>query len=561
MVGIAHVRVRSAPSGARSGALLTAASAASIVANYVFLLAAGRVLGSEEYGSLAALLGLLSVVLIPASALQMAVSREISRRIASGDQTGATAFARATFRIGLAATAPLVLVALALAAPLSHLLHIHSVGIVVLAESTLVTALVFPVALGVLQGLQRFHALAATYVFPLLVRLVFFAGLASAGYRLGGAIAATLVGAVAGTALSIALMREPLRGPGALSREELMTFLRYLSPVAVGLVGIALLTHVDILIVKARFSGGEAGAYGAASAFARVAFFLPATILAVLFPRTAARQARGEETEDILGRSLLATAAFCGLLAVFYEAAGPGLVTTTFGSDFAAGGGILAPFALAIGLFSLANVLVGYHLSRGETRYAWLVAAGVVAQVVVLALVPTSLEAVVWANVIVAASLLVAHELVIGSSVPAIRAGFGTFTRTLDLRIRGIAVEGGLALLGFTVLVCLLFLPMVLAINSIVIGRGSDATGTIWWLWSLTHEGGYHIFGTTHHTLTGAPFGWDGDNGLNIQWLLPYYPAYLATTIIGPVAAHNLVLLTGYVLSGLTMYALVRYLG
>src|SRR5207248_26575 len=279
-----------------------------------------------------------------------------------GDQSGATAFARATFRIGLAATAPLVLVALALAAPLSHLLHIHSVGIVVLAESTLVTALVFPVTLGVLQGLQRFHALAATYVFPLLVRLVFFAGLASAGYRLGGAIAATLVGAVAGTALSIALMREPLGGGTEIARPELRSFFTYLGPVAVGLVGIALLTHVDILIVKARFSGGEAGAYGAASAFARVAFFLPATILAVLFPRTAARQARGEETEDILGRSLLATAAFCGLLALFYAAAGEGLVSTTFGSGFAAGVRVLAPFALAIGLYSPANVLVRYHL-------------------------------------------------------------------------------------------------------------------------------------------------------------------------------------------------------
>src|SRR5213080_3653363 len=103
MVGIAHVRVRSAPSGARSGALLTAASAASIVANYAFLLAAGRVLGSEEYGSLAALLGLLSVVLIPAAALQMAVSREISRRVASGDHTGANAFALGTLRVSFVA--------------------------------------------------------------------------------------------------------------------------------------------------------------------------------------------------------------------------------------------------------------------------------------------------------------------------------------------------------------------------------------------------------------------------------------------------------------------------
>src|SRR5947208_8814974 len=81
-------------SGARSGLVLAVASAASIVANYVFLLAAGRVLGSGGYGSLGALLGLLAVVLLPAATLQMGVSREISRRVASDDQRGASAFAR-----------------------------------------------------------------------------------------------------------------------------------------------------------------------------------------------------------------------------------------------------------------------------------------------------------------------------------------------------------------------------------------------------------------------------------------------------------------------------------
>src|SRR5262249_33219382 len=186
--------------------------------------------------------------------------------------------------------------------------------------------------------------------------------------------------------------------------------------------GIALLTHIDILIVKARFSAHDAGAYGAASAFARVGFFLPATILAVLFPRTAARQARGEETEDILGRSLLATVAFCGALALFYAATGVGLVATTFGIDFAEGGRILAPFAVATGLFSLANVLVGYHLSRGETRYAWMVAGSVIVQVLVLATVPTHLHTFVWANVLVGVGLIGAHELFVESSVPSLRA-------------------------------------------------------------------------------------------------------------------------------------------
>jgi O-antigen/teichoic acid export membrane protein len=557
----AQLQPRSAASGARSGALLAAASAASIVANYGFLLAAGRILGSETYGSLAALLGLLAVVLIPAGALQMAVSREISRRVASGDVAGATLFARAAFRLALLATAPLIAVALALALPLAHLLHINSVGMVVLAESGLVTALIFPIAMGVLQGLERFHALAVMYVVPFVLRLGLLAIAAAAGYRLGGAIVATIASSIAGTVLVVALSRDVLQGGGAGARPDLNPFLRYLGPVAIGLIGIGLLTHLDILIVKARLAADDAGAYAAASAFARVAFFVPATILTVLFPRTAARQARGEETEDILGRSLLATAGFCTILALLYAAAGVGLISTTFGSDFAQGGKVLAPFALAIGLFSLANILVGYHLSRGETRYAWIVAAGVVVQIVALNLVPANLRSIVWANVVIGVSLLVAHELLVRSSAPAIRAGL-RHLRGATVGLRAALPEAVMVLVGITALVCVLFAPVVAHLGSTIIGSlGSDSTGSVAWFWQVRHESGFHLLGVTHHTLTGAPFGWDDTNVLNIQVLIPYYPTYLATYVVGAVAAYNLIILAGYVLSGAAIYLLVRYLG
>ena len=548
-------------SGTRSGALLAAASAASIVAAYVFLLAAGRILGSDDYGSLAALLGLLAIVLIPAGALQMAVSREVSRRIAAGAEADAARLANGTLRLGLIATAPLLVVGLALAQPLSRLLHIHSLAAVVFTVLTLTTALVFPVATGVLQGFQRFPALAGLYLLPWLVRLVLLGILTAAGLKLGGAVFATFAGAVATTAVAYLLIREPLRGAGRLPRAELTTFLRYLWPVAVGTVGIALLTHVDILVVKARFSAHEAGAYGAASAFARVGFFLPATILSVLFPRTAARQARGEETEDILGRSLLATAGFCGLLALFYAAAGPGLVAMTFGTDFSDGGKVLAPYALAIGLFSLAYVLVGYHLSRGETRYAWIVGVGVVAQVIALATIPSSLRGVVWTNVIVGAALIAAHEAFVGSSVPALRAGL-RHARGAVAWARALLPETTLAVLGTTAFVCILFWPVVLHLGSTILGYpGADATATVAGFWEKRHEGGYHLLGTTHHTFSAAPFGWNETNAYNAQVFLAYYPTYLASYVVGEIAAYNLTTLAGFVLSGLAMYLLVRLLG
>jgi O-antigen/teichoic acid export membrane protein len=548
-------------SGVRSGVLLAAATAVSIGAAYVFLLTAGRILGSEDYGSLAALLGLLTIVLIPAGALQMAISREVSRHIASGEARAGAQLAQGTLRAAAIATIPLLVVLVALAAPLSHVLNIHSFPVVVLAVLSLSTALVYPVALGVLQGLQRFGALATLYVFPWLVRLIVFGLAAAAGLRLGGAALAIIVGAVAAAAVALWLIREPLRGVEPLPRRELWNFLRYLSPVAVGLIGIVLLTNIDILIVKARFPGDEAGAYAAASAFARVAFFVPATILTVLFPRTAARQARGEETEDILGRSLLATLGFCAVLVVFYAAAGRGLLTATFGGDFAAGGDVLAPFALAIGLYSLTQILVGYHLSRGESRYAWIVAGSVLVQLAVLSLVPATLHAIVWANVVVAAALLAAHEVFAGSSIPALRAGI-RHVEDARQRIGAFAPETIAVLVGAGLFVCALFAPVVAHPGSTIIGTlGSDSTASIADLWRFSREGGFHIVGTTHHTTSGAPFGWDQTNALNMQVLLAYYPAYIAAKVIGAIAAYNVLTLAGFALSGAAMYLLVRYLG
>jgi O-antigen/teichoic acid export membrane protein len=566
---VTEVRVASPPpgrtkhvtSGARGGALLAAGSAASIVLNYAFLLAAARALGSANYGSLGALLGLISVVVLPASALQMAISREISRHIASGDETGANALARSTLRVALIATVPLVVLVLALAVPLARVLHIHSTSVVVIAALTLATAFPYPAALGTLQGLQRFHALAAMYAVPLVVRLVVFGAAAAAGARLTGAVFAVAAGAIAANLAAIALIWKPLSAASRNARPNLQPFLRYLTPVAAGLIGIALLTHVDILIVKARLSADDAGAYAAASAFARVGFFLPATILSVIFPRTAARQARGEQTEDILGRSLLAAIGFCALLVLVYAATGRGVITMTFGPSFAQAGDVLAPFALAIGLYSIAYVLVGYDLSRGHSRYSWIVGGAVVAQVVALAVVPRNLHAVVWANVIVAASAVVAHEVFVGSSAPALRAGLRHFSG-IGTRVRAVLPEAGLVLLGSTVFVCALYWPVIRHFGSTIIGSpGSDSTGSVAAFWQMHREGGFHILGTTHHTMTGAPFGWSDTSILNLQLLLPYYPTYLASLVIGPVAAYNLITLAGYALSGASMYLLVRYLG
>lgn len=434
MIGVRPSSGRDLPSGARSGALIALASLAAIGLNYAFLVAAGRLLGREDYGALAALLGLLTVVLLPTGALQLAVSREVSWRLARGETQAAEAFCWATLRLGLLAALPIFALSLGFAVPIKAALNIDSTGVVIVTSVALVTAFAYPIAIGVLQGYQRFYTLAGMYLVPFALRLGLLGLAAVVGFRLGGAMLATVAAMIASCALAIALVRSPLVRGARIAHPSLRPFLRYLWPVLVSLIGVAALTNIDVLVVRARFPSDETGEYAAAAAFARVAFFLPATILTVLFPRTAARQARGEDTADILGRALLVTAAVGILLTLLYGVAGSWLLRLSFGAEFSDAAGLLTMFAVAMALFGLANILVGFHLSRGEMRYGLILAAAAPVQIAILALVPSGREGVILANVAIAIALLVLHETLVESSLPALRAGLRRFV--LDFRTR-----------------------------------------------------------------------------------------------------------------------------
>jgi hypothetical protein len=122
-----------------------------------------------------------------------------------------------------------------------------------------------------------------------------------------------------------------------------------------------------------------------------------------------------------------------------------------------------------------------------------------------------------------------------------------------------VGLEALIVLSGSFAFAVFLTWPLVLHMGTRIYGPPGDSTAEIYNLWSFTHSG-FHILGTSHETATGAPFGWDQGNGVNVQRLWYIFPAYLAAKVIGEIAAYNLIVLTGLALSGAAMYWLVRSL-
>jgi hypothetical protein len=100
--------------------------------------------------------------------------------------------------------------------------------------------------------------------------------------------------------------------------------------------------------------------------------------------------------------------------------------------------------------------------------------------------------------------------------------------------------------------------PLAAHPRSRIFGIGGDSTGTIASLWEDRHEGGYHILGAYHIDLLGAPFGWLQGSAPNVQVAFAAYPAYLVSGVVGEIAAYNLIVFSGFVLSFVAMYVLAR---
>jgi hypothetical protein len=124
-----------------------------------------------------------------------------------------------------------------------------------------------------------------------------------------------------------------------------------------------------------------------------------------------------------------------------------------------------------------------------------------------------------------------------------------------------ILVEAVLVLAGYTALALWLTWPLSKDFEGSIYGYPGDSTGTIALLSWLADKVGYHVVGTTHLSFTGAPFGTEFPNALNIQWALLFAPGTLATKLVGEVAAYNLLVVSGLALSGSAMYLLMRSLG
>lgn len=406
-----------------------ASIAAWSIGAFAYYLVAGRILGPDAYGLVAALQSVIIVVSLPVIALQWSTARTIAA--AGGDDR---ASALATYRRALLRST-VAIVLLVVAAAIVTVI-INAAGTAVPVAPLIITYLSIAglvpllVACGALQGERRYSGLAWSYASsgvlraPLLLPFLLLP-FSDTDATLLAVAGATFIGAI----WAVWLTRDDLRVTRAPAPDMWRGYTRSLPAVMTGLVGIAALTNLDVVAAKLSIGGEQAGLFGAASVVAKSLLVVPQALVLVLLPRVAQRNARGHSTGSLLVVGIAAMAvAGVAAMAIAAVAAEP-IMTIAFGSQYVDAAPLLVPFFGATTLLGALLLLVNHHVARSDHRFVWAVAGLAVLEVVLLVFFSTSSMAIIAIDAIVGGVGLVIHEAIyLNTDQSMLRGGVEQFS-------------------------------------------------------------------------------------------------------------------------------------
>jgi O-antigen/teichoic acid export membrane protein len=340
-------------------------------------------LGPEAYGALAALLALVLVGSVPGLALQAVVARRTTLA-RSGRAVGA--WPGAGWLVGRAGLG-LVLLTVLIGPVLVLFLHLDSaVPVLWLALALAPTPLLFAVQ-GLLQGRERFGALAAVMVAGAAVKLAAGLALVALGFGVSGAMAGVAAGgllaALAGLRLT-APGRPGAARPGSVDNPAHPSsgWWREVGTATTGLLGLFLLANVDVLLARHYLDRAAAGRYALGAVVAKIAFWAPQFVVTVVFPRLVG----AADPRRLVGGSALLIAGFGGLLAgVLALADRVGLVVPVLGGGYAGLGPLLPLFAALGTALALVQLLLFEGIATRDRRMGRAVAVALVAEVALVA--------------------------------------------------------------------------------------------------------------------------------------------------------------------------------
>ena len=401
------------------------ASATNYASNAIF----SRILDPVGFGEWSSLLALAIILSVPTGAAQTVIAERVASYSATGRQDIVRYMLRhALFHVALMAGV-VTAIYVALIPAIVPLLNLRHAGPALALAPVLFLGFVQPVALGALQGLDRFILLGFMMVAMSLARIAVGVPLSLvAGRGSGAAIAGQAIGMAVVFAVSIFVLRDrmPRRGTGAAKSGLRRRPDRRALLASTSFVAFAVISNLDLVLARLYLNSEDAGIYAAIATVGKIVIFLPAAVAVVAVPQAARALQEGQSSASVLRFAALLVAGTAALIAVPAAIAPEPLVRLMFGQDYTAAADGVLPIVVAGAGLSLLNLLVVFTVAVRDNRWVRVLIVGVALQIVGISLFHSSPAQIATVQAIVIGILLIVnerwfHALVLRRAEPARR--------------------------------------------------------------------------------------------------------------------------------------------
>lgn len=390
----------------KNNAIILLGSLVGGFGNYLYNFAMIRSLTPHEYAEVAALLSLFSIISIPASVIQISISRFSAEIAATNDFKKLSYFIKQTARYFLK-LGFISFIAFLLVTPfIGSFLNLSSIYPLIILSFAIILLFVTTVGTGALQGMQKFTAYSVSGIISVLLKLLLAIFLVSLGFKTIGAIAAIVLGSL----LSLIYIYYSLK----LLKTEKSFFIdrskiiKYSKVVLLATFCITILSNIDIILVKHFWEASLAAKYSVLSLTGKIIFFLTSAAALVMFPIVIDRHSRNEKHFHILKySSFLVMAIGFGITGVYFLIPNI-IIRLLFGTAYLEIAPYLGYFGLIMTFFSLINLLTTYYLSLNKNDFVPALFLGTIAEIALIGLFHQNIEQIILDMAIIITAILIA---------------------------------------------------------------------------------------------------------------------------------------------------------
>jgi O-antigen/teichoic acid export membrane protein len=346
--------------------------------NFLFQFSMARMLSVADYGILATLFAIIYIFGVFTDSIQAVITKYTASEKNKGKIKN---IFKRSFKKSINAAGMLFIVYLLIMVPLSSILKIDYL-LLSLNGLIIFGAFLTPISRGVLQGRKRFGALGTNMVIDSFVKFALGVFLVFIGWKVYGAIAATVLGMFIAVIFSIIAIKDIRKSKE--SNASLKGIYEYTKPAFFIVLLVMVFYSIDIIIARILFSAEIAGKYAIASVLSKTIFMVTDPISRAMFPLSAENKKNERKAENVFlnAISILGAVLFV-LILVFYFV--PDLLIKIFsGRVIPESVSVLALLALAAGFMSLTNLILLYKLSLGKLKGCYFLAIFVLAEIVLL---------------------------------------------------------------------------------------------------------------------------------------------------------------------------------